>query len=352
MVDIDFEKSWQKHYDALGDRRNKIVALVALIAGTILILPDVIFSENYSQSLLNIRILASSIGFIGYVIFVFKKINNRIMVLFYAIPVFSVSAYMVAIETDITTITQLNNTLAVVGIFFIALFILKVSTWIIICLVLYASYFGFIMMFGELPLSEYLFHGGSLVIIGFLTFPIIVKVRYGMLKENYKLAYEVERQKEELEFYANNDLLTGAFNRRGGMKILEQSISMSRRHNIPLSISFIDINGLKKVNDEFGHASGDILIQTIASLVKDNIRKSDSLFRFGGDEFIIVFPGCSMEENKLIMKKIRKASDDYESADTSGFDITFSYGLAEYDENMTIDDFIKSADREMYNDKK
>jgi diguanylate cyclase (GGDEF)-like protein len=351
FLDKTFETAWIERFNFLSDKRNRTVALVALITGTALIIPDVMLTANYSSSLLILRIFASSIGFLGYFLFLMNKMNNRTMVLFYALPVFSISSYMVALMSDTSSITQMHTTMAVAGIFFIALFILKMSTWIIICVVLYLSYFISIVLLGQLPLSEYLVHGGSLVIIGFLTFPLVARIKYRMMKENFMLSYEVQRQKEELEFYANNDILTEAFNRRGGIKILEQTMSISRRHKIPLSISFIDINGLKKVNDEHGHASGDILIKTIAQLIKENIRKSDSLFRFGGDEFVIIFPGCSLEENKHIMLKIRKAAADYRSEDTEEFNIAFSYGLSEFTEDMSVDDFIKSADKEMYIDK-
>ncbi len=348
----NFEKSWKQYYKTAGDKRNKKVAIIALLAGTVLIVPDVLFTPDYSRMILSLRVVASLIGFIGYFLFLFKFINNRVMVLLYALPVFILSSYMVAIETDHTIITQLNNTLAVVGIFFMATFILNVTSWIIICASLYVSYILSVLIVGELQFSQYLLHGGSLVLIGFLTFPFISRIRYKLNRENYKLNFEVNQQKEKLEFYANNDLLTHAFNRRGGMKILEQAISISNRHHLPLSICFVDIDGLKKVNDEFGHAAGDILIQTISGLITGNIRESDILFRLGGDEFIIVFPGCTIEDSNHIMELIRNKTSEYKSDDTKKFNVSFSYGLSEYDGVKTIDEFIISADKAMYSDKR
>lgn len=347
----DFEESWKEQYKQIGDKRNGKVALIALLAGTLLIFPDVLLSESYPFHLLQVRIGASSIGFLGYILFRFKKIPSETMVLFYALPVFIVTPYMVAILDNITAVTQQNNTLAVVGIFFIAMFIMRALTWAIICIVLYLSYFVFLEYYGHFPFSEYLFHGGSLVLIGFFTFPIIARIRYRLLRENFKLNYEVRCQKEELEFYANNDILTGAFNRRGGMKILEQSIGITQRHGIPLTICFIDINGLKQVNDELGHDAGDLMIRTISHLFRDNIRKSDSLFRFGGDEFISVFPGSSLKESRPIVDKVLKAASQFHSAETEDIPLKFSYGLAQFKEGMTLGDLIRTADQEMYRDK-
>lgn len=337
-MDKDFETSWKEFFQKSRDKRNSIVALIALITGTVLILPDVLLTDSYPTHLLYLRIGASAIGFLGFILYKLKKIENGVMVLSYALPVFIVTPYMISTLENLTAVTQQNNTLAVVGIFFIAIFVLKSNEWIIMCSVLYLSYFLFLYFQGNFPFTVYLTHGGSLVLIGFFTFPFITRVKNRMMKENHKLNYEVESQKEELEYYANNDLLTGAFNRRGGMKILKQLILMTQRHQIPLSICFIDINGLKEVNDKEGHDAGDRLIQTVASRFLDNIRKSDSLFRFGGDEFIAVFPGCNLEESEIILNKITDKS-------------LFSFGLAEYKENMTEEEFIKAADQSMYRNK-
>lgn len=351
-MEQDFEASWKEHYIKSGDRRNGIVAIIALITGTILILPDVLLTPDYPLHLLHVRIGASVIGFLGYLLFKLKKIGNGTMVLFYALPVFIVTPYMVAILKDLTAVTQQNNTLAVVGIFFIAMFVLRTYEWIIICLVLYLSYFIILFNFGAFPFADYLSHGGSLVLIGFFTFPIITTMKYRLMRENYKLNFEVQCQKEELEYYANNDILTGAFNRRGGMKILEQSIRMTQRHEIPLSICFIDINGLKQVNDRQGHDVGDIMIKTIARLFRENIRKSDSIFRFGGDEFITIFPGCSLDDSQAILDKVLYAVSTFKSEETKEIPLAFSHGLAQYRENMSVEDLIKAADKEMYKDKK
>lgn len=351
-MDQNFEESWNEHYRDLGDKRNGKVALIALIAGTLLILPDVLLSESYPLHLLHVRIGASAIGFLGYFLFRFGKIGSEAMILFYALPVFIVTPYMVAILDNTTAVTQQNNTLAVVGIFFIALFILRAANWIIICIVLYSSYFTILLYFGYFDFTEYLFHGGSLVLIGFFTFPFVARFRYRFMKENFKLNFEVKCQKEELEYYANNDILTGAFNRRGGMNILEQSMRITQRHEIPLTICFIDINGLKKVNDRQGHNAGDILIKTIARLFRENIRKSDSLFRFGGDEFIAIFPGCSLDDSRPIVDKVIYAVSTYKSDETENIPLKLSYGLAQYKEGMTVEDLIKSADQEMYKYKK
>lgn len=270
------------------------------------------------------------------------------MVLGFAVPMLILLSYSIALKTDPKSISKMNSIIVAVGIFYMATFILNVSSWIILCLSFCISYIAFITLLSDVPFNQYLLDGGSFVLICFIAFPFISKVNYRLYRETFKLNFEINIQKEKLEICANNDLLTNSFNRRGGMKILEQAISMAKRHKLPLSICFVDIDGLKKVNDKFGHGAGDILIQTISKLIINNIRESDVLFRLGGDEFIIVFPGCKIDDSLPIMKFIHDITKDYKSENTKDFNVSFSYGLCEYENKMTIEDFISSADKKMY----
>ena len=351
MENQNFESAWKEDFRRQSDRRNGMVCLIILILGTAIIIPDVLLAEAYPLWLTALRAGVSLIGFVGYLLFRLKKISNRVMVLLYAVPMFALTAFIVALQTDIVAVLQITNTLGIVGLFFVAFFILSASSWILIGAVLYISYFLSLSLIGPFPLSDYLSHGGFLILLGFLTFPFITSIRYRLIRENFKLQFEINSQKNELEFYANNDILTGVYNRRGGMTILGKMIKMSKRHDIPLTISFIDINGLKRVNDDYGHAVGDRLIRIVADLLKERIRVSDTLFRVGGDEFIAAFPGCRTRESRDIMESVRSAAAELSAGDSCEFPVAFSFGIAEYDGSMSIDDLIKAADREMYLDK-
>lgn len=351
MKEKNFEEAWIQEYERQGNRRNGIVAPIALLAGTILILPDVLLTDHYSFSLLIMRLGVSFIGFIGFMLFRFEIISNILMILSYIIPMFILSAYMVAIEPDLFGVMDLTTTLAIVGIFLVAVTILPSWSWIVIDITLIGSYFFFILIIGNFSIEEYLNRGGILTVIGFLTFPVVAYFRYRHMRESYFLQYQIQNQKEELEYYANNDLLTSTFNRRGGMNILNQAIQMSERHQIPLTISFIDIDGLKNVNDLYGHSAGDELIKSVAAILKENIRVSDTVFRVGGDEFIIIFPGCNYENGLEIMKKIETARVQFNNEAHQINPVRFSTGVAEHQKKQTIDDLISRADKLMYKDK-
>lgn len=339
-MEKDFQDHWTNYYSELGNKRNSRVALIILLLGTLIIIPDYLFAENYPKDILYARILVSSIGFIGLLLFYLKIINNRMMILLYAIPMFILTTYMISRAIDPISIIQQTNTLGVVGIFFMGVLILNTKIWILLSLTVIGSYLLFILFGAAAPPSEYFSYGGVLMLAGFSTFPFIARVRYRLQRENFLMSYEITCQKEDLEYYANNDILTGIFNRRGGMQILEQAINMASRHKLPLTICFIDINGLKAVNDRDGHNEGDRFIERVSDSIRDRIRKSDTVFRFGGDEFIIILPGCnSVEATEII-------------TDIKGAKIDFSYGITSYKEGMTIDELIGEADRVMYRNKK
>lgn len=337
---IEFKDAWESYYREFGDKRNGVVALLILLLGTLVIIPDYLFADSYPKDILIYRIIVSSVGFLGLLLFRLKLISNRVMILIYAIPMFILTTYMISRVTDPLAINQQTNTLGIVGIFFIGVLILDTRSWIIISATVILSYFLFILFFANGDISEYLARGGFLMVTGFITFPIIAKIRNRLQRENYLMSYEIKCQKEDLEYYANNDILTGVFNRRGGMQILHKAISMANRHELPLSLCFLDLNGLKVINDSRGHSEGDRFIEQVADSIRGRVRASDTVFRFGGDEFIIIFPGCNKDEALKIISDIEGAGRD------------FSYGISEYKEGMTLDELINMADKGMYLNKK
>lgn len=121
------------------------------------------------------------------------------------------------------------------------------------------------------------------------------------------------------------------------------------RNNSVLTIAFIDVNDLKKVNDQLGHKYGDQLLKTVSDIIIRNIRSSDAVSRLGGDEFLIIFPDCKYKELQKIMKRI---CDDMakENKKNKGYQISISYGLAKYScsSEISIDELINKADKRMY----
>lgn len=156
------------------------------------------------------------------------------------------------------------------------------------------------------------------------------------------------------KFFSEMDPLTNVYNRRAGIKKTENLVTRSRRTQDRFGICMVDVNGLKEVNDQLGHAYGDECIKLVADILKKSIRETDDIFRYGGDEFVIIVNGVSDRDNQIIWKRIAKNIDDENSKHEHPFVISVSHGMVvstEF-ENLTIKNMITLADERMYNEKR
>lgn len=158
--------------------------------------------------------------------------------------------------------------------------------------------------------------------------------------------------KRKLQNDARTDTLTGLYNRRAGLHILRNKI-YDLHDKRPLSISYLDINNLKKVNDIYGHKEGDFLICEICSIIKDNIRTTDIFCRLGGDEFLIIFDNCTEHQAKKVITKIKIKLSQYTRNSDKNYTFAVSAGICEYNSQLfeSIEAFIENADKKMYVDK-
>ncbi len=106
----------------------------------------------------------------------------------------------------------------------------------------------------------------------------------------------------DFQLLAETDQLTSLLTRSSGMKRLEQTYRMAFSNHSNFVLCFIDINNLKFINDRYGHEAGDVAINTVASVIKSELRDTDYAFRYGGDEFIIVFENCKMQDARCTQR--------------------------------------------------
>jgi diguanylate cyclase (GGDEF)-like protein len=136
------------------------------------------------------------------------------------------------------------------------------------------------------------------------------------------------------------DDLTGALRRGAGISAIDREVARARRHKSALALAFVDIDGLKAVNDRRGHAAGDRLIRGLAEALKQGLRDQDLLVRYGGDEFVCVLPDTPAAAGDAKLSEIRKA------AAKAG--IRFSVGLAELERSDDVVSLLARADRQLY----
>ncbi|MBN2796025.1 MAG: diguanylate cyclase [Clostridia bacterium] len=161
---------------------------------------------------------------------------------------------------------------------------------------------------------------------------------------------EMSQTHEKLTNFASKDPLTGLLNRRTGFLKLSHHMQESAQNDFPLTIAFIDINNLKKINDVYGHNIGDEYITNTAQIIEHNTRKSDIFCRVGGDEFLLIFPLCSEKHAMETMNRIENELKEYNK--TNDYPMSISYGIVEYDYTMDLVHYIEKADLKMYEHKK
>ena len=157
-----------------------------------------------------------------------------------------------------------------------------------------------------------------------------------------------------MEKLARVDSLTGCYNRRYGLELLDRQIKLSHRSKSPLLLAFLDIDRFKEINDTFGHDEGDKVLKEVAELFKSALREIDIICRMGGDEFLLIFPGSSLKEAPLIKERLNKDLTKLNQTLKKPYKIEISMGFSEYlpDKPETLDELIAIADQRMYEEKK
>lgn len=146
------------------------------------------------------------------------------------------------------------------------------------------------------------------------------------------------------------DEMTGCFNRRHGVYSLREWFSRSHRYGNQFALIYFDINGLKVVNDRYGHQAGDLMLRSVVNAVKGSLRESDLLFRMGGDEFMVICAETDKKGAFSCVERMEKAVNEIIIVDQK---VSFAYGVAHSSEDYPdMDDMLHSADVSMYECKK
>ena len=147
------------------------------------------------------------------------------------------------------------------------------------------------------------------------------------------------------------DDLTLAFNRRFFEDYVQEEVERARRYSNPLSLIFMDLDGLREVNSRFGHPMGSRTLQEAAARLMNAVRNIDKVFRYGGDEFCILLPETDAKGAMEVAERVRQrlASAPFLLEETGGVEITASFGIASYPAHaLTKEELVRKADEAMY----
>ena len=201
-------------------------------------------------------------------------------------------------------------------------------------------------IFAPLPLNQipvlfYFVSGTGTVFFIILTVSVLLK--------------EEKQLQQELYTASVTDHLTGLYHSGYVRERLQEEIFRCRRDGGKFAIVFLDLDRFKKVNDSYGHVIGDQVLRHIAEILKEAVRGSETLARYGGDEFLLLMPGSEREQALQALRRLREAvvrKPFHFPAETCQFKIGISGGAAEYPgEGDTIERLLQAADKQMYSEK-
>lgn len=168
----------------------------------------------------------------------------------------------------------------------------------------------------------------------------------------YDRTKELHLKNKELRKLSNTDKLTSLYNRARLDSTLNMEFSRAKRFETIFSVIIMDIDFFKSVNDNFGHQTGDSVLKECASIFSSHVRETDTLGRWGGEEFLIICPNTSNSEVTILAEKIRVATQKHKFSDYPKV-VTISLGIASFDKSIKrIEDLVANADIALYEAKK
>lgn len=183
--------------------------------------------------------------------------------------------------------------------------------------------------------------------------PLELKARLLVGKRIVDLQQKLVSTRDALYFAAKHDFLTNVWNRSEIVAFMEREFARARRNLSPVGILLFDVDHFKRVNDEFGHETGDCVLKEITARLSSGLREYDGIGRYGGEEFLIVLPGCDLVTTGRRGDQIRKLISNKPIISSVGtVDVTISIGAAVANESSSLESLLRCADAALYRAKR
>ncbi len=176
-----------------------------------------------------------------------------------------------------------------------------------------------------------------------------LQARINVGKRMVEIQSELENAKRALIHEAMHDSLTGVYNRKAVLNMLEKELSRTIRFGGIVGVAMCDLDHFKKINDKYGHQTGDEILRGFTKLVKDNLREYDVIGRYGGEEFLIIIPSGGDPEKIMDFSRLCKTVSGSKIQTRSGeVSVTVSIGVKQSDGKNSIDAILTEADNALY----
>ena len=325
----DFYQSKYEYY-ALFMMRLVTVSVIAYLS---FFITDCMIMGRFSSETLLSRIIIL-LPFSLY-IYLSKKVKDyRIMV-----PVTYLMIHMIIWCTDWATYLLPDRQFAVAGMI--------VMNLIFVCAgfgsPLLVSIVGHAFMLVDIGVADLFIHYDNLAMMYLFNLPCIVAIctMHKMMQRVYMEQYLITKKLEHLVIH---DQLTKVNNRNKLKELSNLNGEMVAFSDMDVNMMMIDIDYFKQVNDKFGHEAGDVVLAHLAKIMKESVRITDYVIRWGGEEFLVILTGCGTERAYVIAEKLRKK---VEESDNGICPITISIGVAQH-RGGDYHDTIKKADEALY----
>ncbi len=178
--------------------------------------------------------------------------------------------------------------------------------------------------------------------------------RQSVQKKLVRVLNELEKSNEKLKTLSEKDELTGLYNRRGFLHLVEQNMNLVRRMKKQGMLLFIDIDGLKIINDTYGHKEGDRAIKETGRILGKSFRAMDIIGRIGGDEFVIFVMDADKKSYELIKERLYRAAEEFNSKSRKPYMVSFSIGTVPFSHShmSSMENLISEADKNLYRNKR
>lgn len=282
---------------------------------------------------------------------------------FFLLPASLVALFLAISASDFNNIFNLHA--FIIGTIFIVAFLLvrpntdysrnlglKVVRFSLVLLAIDFYHYSFLFSFTKELFSDYLSYNPIIdlmleILLGFgMVIVLLEKVRHEVEEANQKLKVAHEK----LELLAQTDPLTTAFNRHAFYGFLRKK--GGEENEVSGCVGFFDIDNLKPINDQLGHAVGDAVIREVTTAIRSLMRAEDLIFRWGGDEFFVIMVSMDSETARKRMKKLTNLLTDVSLYGTTELlTISVSFGFTDFADASEIEKAVKLADEEMYQNK-